>query len=78
VHLHLPHLPVPLVLLSLLYATAIAAALAQPGRATLGAVVVLAGLTARWVAHHRRSAATARVVVLAPDAEPAASPAVAA
>jgi len=78
VHLHLPHLPVPLVMLSLVYATAIAVALAQPGRATLGAVVVLAGLTARWVARHRRSVATAQVVVLTPDAEPAVSPAVAA
>ncbi|HEY0127110.1 MAG TPA: hypothetical protein VGB58_08240 [Blastococcus sp.] len=77
-HLHLPHLPVPLVLLSIVYATAIAVALAHPGRATLGAVVVLAGLTARWVARHRRSGAAAGVVVLAPDAEPAASPAVAA
>jgi hypothetical protein len=58
-------------MLSLVYATAIAVTLAHPGRATLGAVVVLAGLTARWVAHHRRSPATPEVVVLPPDAEPA-------
>ena len=77
-HLHLPHLPVPLVMLSLVYATAIAVALAHPGRATLGALVVLAGLTARWVARHRRAAAPAEVVVLTTDAEPAVSPAVAA
>jgi hypothetical protein len=78
VHLHLPHLPVPLAMLSLVYATAIAVALANPGRATLGALVVLAGLTARWVARHRRSVASTDAVVLGPDAEPAVSPAVAA
>jgi uncharacterized membrane protein len=71
VHLHLPHLPAPLVMLSLVYATAIAVALAHPGRPTLGALVVLAGLTARWVARHRRAVATADVVVLTPDAAPA-------
>ena len=71
-HLHLPHLPVPLVMLSLVYATAIAVALAHPGRPTLGALVVLAGLSARWVARHRRAVASAGVVVLTPDAAPAA------
>ncbi len=70
-HLHLPHLPVPLVMLSLVYATAIAVALTHPGRPTLGALVVLAGLTARWVARHRRAVATADVVVLTPEATPA-------
>jgi hypothetical protein len=68
VHLHLP---VPLAMLSVVYATAIAVALAHPGRATLGALVVLAGLTARWVARHRRSVASADVVVLAPETAPA-------
>ena len=76
-HLHLPHLPAPLVMLSLLYATAIAVALADPGRHTLAALVVLAGLTARWAARHRRSVAAVDVAVLAPDAEPAVSPALA-
>jgi uncharacterized membrane protein len=71
VHLHLPHLPVPLVMLSLVYATAIAVALAHPGRPTLGALVVLAGLSARWLARHRRSPAREDVVVLAPETAPA-------
>ncbi len=73
-HLHLPHLPVPAVLLSVVYALAIAVALANPGRPTLAGVVVLAGLTARWVLRHRQRA----VVVPAPVAsasEPAAAPA---
>ncbi len=77
-HLHLPRLPVPLVMLSLVYATAIAVALAHPGRPTLGALVVVAGLTARWVARHRRSAASSGVVALAPEAAPAPAPAAAA
>jgi hypothetical protein len=71
VHLHLPHLPAPLLMLSFVYATAIAVALAHPGRPTLGALVVLAGLTARWAAHHRRSERPASVAVLTPDAAPA-------
>jgi hypothetical protein len=57
-------------LLSVVHATAIAVALTQPGRATLGGLVVLAGLTARWVAH-RRVAHPARVAVLNGDAAPA-------
>ena len=77
-HLHLPHLPVPLVMLSLVYATAIAVALAHPGRPTLGALVVLAGLTARWVARHHRSVArTVAVDVPTPEAEPVGAPAAA-
>jgi len=70
VHLHLPHLPAPLVMLTLVYATAIAVALANPGLPTLGGLVVLAGLTARMVAR-RRAAAAAAVVVLTPDPAPA-------
>jgi hypothetical protein len=70
VHLHLPHLPAPLLMLSFVYATAIAVALANPGRPTVGALVVLAGLTARWAAH-RRSQRSASVAVLTPDAAPA-------
>ena len=67
-HLHLPHVPAPLVMLSFVYATAIAVALAHPGRPTLGALVVLAGLTARWSVRHRRSESPAPVAVLTPDA----------
>ena len=71
-HLHLPHqLTVPLVLLSVVYASAIAVAFANPGRPTVAGLVVLAGLTARWVAHHRRSPAPATVAVRAPEAAPA-------
>jgi hypothetical protein len=71
VHLHLPHLPVPLALLSVLYAVAIAVAVGNPGRPTVAGLVVLAGLTARWVAHHRRSIASRTVAVLTPDVAPA-------
>jgi hypothetical protein len=70
-HLHLPHLAVPAVLLSVVYAAAIAVAFTDPGRNTVAGLVVLAGLTARWAARHRRSVASARVVVLAPEAAPA-------
>ena len=70
-HLHLPHLPAALVALSVVYAAAIAVALANPGRATLAGLVVLAGLTARWVARHRRAAAPATVTVLSAEAAPA-------
>ncbi len=79
-HLHLPHLPVPLVMLSFVYAAAIAVTLANPGRPTLAGLVVLASLTARWAARHRaRSPRTAAAVVDAvlPDPQPASSPAVA-
>jgi uncharacterized membrane protein len=85
VHVHLQHLPVPAVLLSVVYAAAIAVALAHPGEHTLGGLVVLAGLVARWAlrSRHRATAPVALAVastvdaVLAPD--PAApSPAAAA
>ncbi|MFD2092653.1 hypothetical protein [Blastococcus deserti] len=76
--MHLPHLPVPLALLSFLYATAIAVALANPGRPTLAGLVVLAGLSARWLARHRvpAPAPAATVAVLAPDAAPGTATAV--
>jgi hypothetical protein len=71
---HLPHLPLPLVLLSALYAVAIAVAVANPGRPTLAGLVVLAGLTVRWAARHR---VLHRATVGAADAEPVVAPAVA-
>jgi hypothetical protein len=77
-HPSVPHLPVPLVLLSFVHATAIAVALANPGRPTLAGLVVLAGLTARWLTRHRRSESRATVTVVAADAEPAVAPAAAA
>jgi hypothetical protein len=60
-HLHLPHLRLSAlapaaVLLSMVYAAAIAVALADPGRHTLAGLVVLAGLTARWTLLSRRPA----------------------
>lgn len=78
-HLHLPHLPVALVLLSVVYAAAITVALADPGRSTLAGLVVLAGLTARWVARTRRPgrapvADTVAAVDAALPAEPAPAP----
>jgi hypothetical protein len=76
VHLHLPHPPVPLVMLSLVYATAIAVALAHPGRPTLAGLLVLAGLTARWMAHHRHRVLE-RTTVVPADAEPVVAPAAA-
>ena len=77
-HLHLPHLPAALVALSVVYAAAIAVALANPGRATLAGVVVLTGLTVRWLARHRRASSSAEVVVLTAEAAPAPAPAAAA
>jgi uncharacterized RDD family membrane protein YckC len=63
-HLSLPRLtgrslPVVTVLLTVVYATAVVVALTAPGANTLAGVVVLAGLTARWAVHRRRSAAGA-------------------
>jgi len=87
VHVHLPHLPVPAVLLFVIYAAAIAVALAHPGEHTLAGLVILAGLVARWAlrSRHRAAAPVALAVastagtvdaVLAP--EPATAPAPAA
>jgi hypothetical protein len=73
VHLHLPHVPVPLVLLSVLYATAIAVAVANPGWPTVAGVVVLAGLTARWAARRRAHYPEPATVVV--PAESAVTPA---
>lgn len=56
-HVHLPHLPVPAVLLSVVYAAAVAVALAHPGQHTLAGLVVLAGVVARWVVRSRHRAA---------------------
>lgn len=81
-HLHIPHLPVPAVLLSLVYAAAIAVALAHPGGQTLAGLVVLAGLVARWALRSRHRApapaASAGTVDAVLPPEPAAAPAPAA
>ena len=56
-HLHPLHLPVPAVLLSVVYAAAVAVALAHPGEHTLAGLVVLAGLVGRWALRSRHPAA---------------------
>jgi hypothetical protein len=71
-----PHLPFPALLLSVVYALAIAVAVAHPGRPTVAGVVVLAGLTARWIARHRRAERPAPVAVLTQEAAPAPAAAV--
>jgi hypothetical protein len=88
--LHVPalsltgRLPIATVLLSVVYATAIAVALAAPGQHAVAGCAVLAGLVSRTVVRRRRTATdavTASTVavdtVLAPDAT-APAPAVAA
>jgi len=67
-HLHLPALrvpalpsglPVATVLLSVLYAAALAVALTAPGQHAVAGCVVLTGLVARTVVRRRRSATSA-------------------
>jgi hypothetical protein len=48
------HLSVPAVLLTLLYAAALAVALTDVGSHALAGTVVLAGLASRWALRHRR------------------------
>ncbi|MDT0278196.1 hypothetical protein [Blastococcus goldschmidtiae] len=64
-HLHQLRPPVPAVLLSVVYAAAIAVALAHPGGHTLAGLVVLAGLVARWAVRSRRPYAVPAAVPLA-------------
>jgi hypothetical protein len=66
----MPHLHVPAVLLSAVYAAAVAVALTAPGRHAPAGIVVLTGLVARWALRHRHRAA-----VSATDAVPAPVPA---
>ena len=66
-HLSLPRLtgrslPVATVLLTTVYAAAVVVALTAPGASTLAGLVVLAGITARWAVHRRRSTAGALAV----------------
>jgi hypothetical protein len=46
---------VPALLLSIVYAAALAVAVTDPGQHAVAGVVVLAGLTARWFLRHRRA-----------------------
>ena len=56
----MPHLhrapPVAAVLLSVVYAAAVAVALTAPGEHALAGIVVLTGLVARWALRHRHRA----------------------
>ena len=67
------HLPVPAVLLTVVYAAALAVAVAAPGQHLVAGLVVLTGLVTRWTVRHRRAhhavpAAVATTdAVLAPD-----------
>ncbi len=73
-------LHLPAVLLTVVYAAALAVAVTAPGEHLVAGLVVLTGLFARWAVRHRRpsaaavpvAAATATVdAVLAPEAAPA-------
>ena len=61
---------VPALLLSVVYAAALAVALTDPGRHAVAGLLVLAGLTARWFLRHRRAAAPAPAPALALAAVP--------
>jgi hypothetical protein len=54
------HLTVAAVLLSVVYAAAVAVALTAPGEHALAGIVVLTGLVARWALRHRHRAAVPR------------------
>ena len=64
------HLSVPAVLLTVVYAAALAVAVTAPGQHLAAGLVVLAGLVTRWALLHRR--ALARATAPAPVAEAAA------
>ena len=70
------HLSVPAVLLTVVYAAALAVAVTAPGQHLVAGLVVLTGLVSRWAVRHRRAhaavpASVARVdAVLAPEAAP--------
>ena len=69
------HLSVPAVLLTVVYAAALAVAVAAPGQHLVAGLVVLTGLVTRWAVRHRRAHAVLAVApadaVLTPDAAPA-------
>ena len=63
---------VPALLLSVVYAAALAVALTDLGRHAVAGLLVLGGLTARWFLRHRRAVAGPAVVLTAvPDPLPA-------
>jgi hypothetical protein len=81
--LHLTRLPAATVLLSVLYAAAVAVALTAPGQHAVAGCAVLAGLVGRTVVRRRRStagaltASTAAVDAVLPADVPATAPATA-
>jgi hypothetical protein len=68
------HLSLPAVLLTVVYAAALAVAVTAPGQHTVAGLLVLTCLVSRWAVRHRRAHRAAPVVdaVLAPDGAPAA------
>ena len=67
-------LPLATLLLTVVYAAAVVVALTAPGADALAGCVVLAGVTARWALHRRRSTARAEATATAAvDAVPAAA-----
>jgi len=70
------HLNLPAVLVTVVYAAAVAVAVAAPGEHVVAGLVVLTGLVSRWAVRHRRGpravplAAVAVDAVLAPEAGP--------
>ena len=69
------HLSLPAVLLTVVYAAALAVAVAAPGQHLVAGLVVLTGLVTRWAVRHRRVHAAAPIAaaeaVLAPESAPA-------
>ena len=61
------HLRVAAVLLSVLYAAAVAVALTAPGEHAAAGVVVLTGLVSRWALRHRHRTAVPRAVDVVPS-----------
>ena len=60
----------PALLLSIVYAAALALALTDLGQHAVAGVVVLGGLTARWFLRHRRATAPAPALALAAVPDP--------
>ena len=69
------HLSVPAVLLTVVYAAALAVAVSAPGQHLVAGLVVLTGLVTRWAVRHRRVHVAAPIAaadaVLAPESAPA-------
>jgi hypothetical protein len=61
---------VPALLLSLVYAAALAVAVTDVGQHALPGLLVLGGLTTRWAFRHRRAAASAPAAALAAVPDP--------